>query len=60
MSFAYAKGQIALLATTKDAKDGLKAFGEKRRPSWPEKQLPGVGLQSGGLDTSDSADLVIV
>jgi methylglutaconyl-CoA hydratase len=24
-----------LLAMTEDAKEGLKAFGEKRKPSWP-------------------------
>jgi len=36
-SIAYAESQIALLAMTEDAKEGLKAFGEKRKPSWPAK-----------------------
>jgi len=26
-----------LLAMTEDAREGLKAFGEKRKPSWPGK-----------------------
>ncbi len=34
-SIAYTESQIALTAMTEDAKEGLKAFGEKRRPSWP-------------------------
>jgi enoyl-CoA hydratase/carnithine racemase len=34
-SIAYTESQIALLAMTEDAKEGLKAFGEKRKPSWP-------------------------
>src|SRR5216683_1876856 len=34
-SIAYTESQIALLALTEDAKEGLKAFGEKRKPSWP-------------------------
>jgi methylglutaconyl-CoA hydratase len=33
-SIAYTESQIALLAMTKDAKEGLKAFAEKRKPSW--------------------------
>jgi methylglutaconyl-CoA hydratase len=34
-SIAYTESQIALLAMTEDAKEGLKAFAEKRKPSWP-------------------------
>ena len=34
-SIAYTESQIALLAMTEDAKEGLKAFGEKRKPTWP-------------------------
>src|ERR1700738_3096728 len=33
-SIAYTESQIALLAMTEDAKEGLKAFSEKRKPSW--------------------------
>src|SRR5450755_526290 len=36
-SIAYTESQIALLALTEDAKEGLNAFGEKRKPSWPGK-----------------------
>ena len=34
-SIAYTESQIALFAMTEDAKEGLKAFGEKRKPTWP-------------------------
>jgi enoyl-CoA hydratase/carnithine racemase len=33
-SIAYTETQIALLAMTEDAKEGLRAFAEKRKPSW--------------------------
>lgn len=33
-SIAYTESQIALLAMTEDAKEGLKAFEEKRKPVW--------------------------
>ncbi|QUS39079.1 enoyl-CoA hydratase/isomerase family protein [Tardiphaga alba] len=36
-SIAYLESQIAILAMTEDAKEGLKAFGEKRKPVWPGK-----------------------
>jgi methylglutaconyl-CoA hydratase len=34
-SIAYTESQIALLAMTEDAKEGLMAFAENRKPSWP-------------------------
>ena len=36
-SIAYTEGQIAIMTMTEDAKEGLKAFAEKRKPSWPGK-----------------------
>jgi enoyl-CoA hydratase/carnithine racemase len=33
-AIAYTESQIALLAMTEDAKEGLAAFNEKRRPEW--------------------------
>jgi enoyl-CoA hydratase/carnithine racemase len=36
-SIAYTESQIALLAMTGDAKEGLKAFSEKCKPSWTGK-----------------------
>src|SRR6202042_156812 len=39
-AISYTETQIALLAMTEDAKEGLKAFAEKRKPVWPgEKSL---------------------
>lgn len=34
---AYTESQIALLALTEDAKEGLAAFNEKRKPAWTGK-----------------------
>jgi methylglutaconyl-CoA hydratase len=36
-AIAYTESQIALLAMTDDAREGLKAFAEKRKPAWPGK-----------------------
>src|SRR3954463_9498726 len=36
-SIAYTESQIALLAMTEDAKEGLQAFSEKRKPVWTGK-----------------------
>ena len=36
-SIAYTESQIALLAMTEDAREGLMAFAEKRKPAWPGK-----------------------
>ena len=36
-AIAYTESQIALLAMTEDAKEGLRAFAEKRKPVWPGK-----------------------
>jgi enoyl-CoA hydratase/carnithine racemase len=33
-AIAYTEGQIALLAMTEDAREGLAAFNEKRKPVW--------------------------
>jgi enoyl-CoA hydratase/carnithine racemase len=36
-SLAFAEGQIALLAMTEDAREGMAAFNEKRPPVWPNR-----------------------
>ena len=34
-AIAYTESQIALLAMTEDAKEGMAAFNERRKPVWP-------------------------
>lgn len=36
-SIAYLESQISILSMTEDAKEGLNAFAEKRKPVWPGK-----------------------
>jgi enoyl-CoA hydratase/carnithine racemase len=36
-AIAFTESQIALLAMTEDAREGLASFAEKRKPSWPGK-----------------------
>lgn len=36
-AIAFAEGQIGLLAMTQDAREGLAAFKDKRRPQWTNK-----------------------
>ena len=33
-AIAYTESQIALLAMTEDAKEGMASFNEKRKPLW--------------------------
>lgn len=34
-AIAYTEGQIAVLAMTEDAREGMAAFNDKRKPNWP-------------------------
>jgi len=36
-AIAFAEGQIGLLAMTQDAREGIAAFKEKRKPQWTSK-----------------------
>jgi len=36
-SISFAESQIALFALTEDAKEGVKAFAEKRKPNWLDR-----------------------
>jgi enoyl-CoA hydratase/carnithine racemase len=36
-AIAFGEGQIGLLATTRDAREGIAAFKDKRKPQWTGK-----------------------
>ena len=36
-ALAYTEGQIAVLAMTEDAREGMAAFNQKRKPVWPNR-----------------------
>jgi enoyl-CoA hydratase/carnithine racemase len=36
-ALAFAEAQIALVSRSADAEEGLRAFGEKRKPRWAEE-----------------------